>query len=117
MLKHLLLIDGAWRLLVRSETPPGSVHDQRIADTTPDPRPAGSQRRQDVGVQALTRDGVDIIQPPKKPRGQELTRAQRASHRKLARRRVRLEQVHSRVTRCRMRKETIRVWKAGFVLW
>jgi hypothetical protein len=42
-----------------------------------------------------------------------LTRAQKAANRKLARRRVRIEQVNSRVKRCRMLKETIRLWKTG----
>ena len=113
MLKNLLLINGALRILVLSETHPGSVHDKRIADTTPYPLPAGSQLLQDVGFQALTLDGVDIIQPTKKPRGQELTRAPRASNRKISRRRVRIEHVNSSVKRCRRLKETIRVWKAG----
>jgi hypothetical protein len=100
-------------LLCLRETCPGRVHDKRIAATAPYPLPAGSQRLQEVGFQACTLDGVDILQPTKKPRGQELTRAQKAKHRRLARRRVRIEPVNSRVKRCRMRKETIRVWKAG----
>jgi DDE superfamily endonuclease len=57
-------------------------------------------------------DGVEIIQPTKKPRGPELTRAQKARNRKIARRRVHIEQVNSNVKRCRMLKETIR-GKAG----
>jgi DDE superfamily endonuclease len=113
MLTKLLLGKRALRLLFLRETCPGSVHDKRSADTAPYPLPAGSQLRQDVGFQALTRDGVDIIQPTKTPRGQELTRAQKARHRRLARRRVRLEHVNSSVRRCRMLQETIRVWKAG----
>jgi len=100
-------------MLFLRETHPGHVHDQRLADTTPYPLPAGSQRLQDLGFQALTRDGVDIIQPTKKPRGQELTRAQNAGNRQIARRRVRIEPVTSRVQRCRRLKETIRWWKAG----
>jgi hypothetical protein len=113
MLKNLLLINQAWRILFLSETHPGRVHDKRIADTTPDPLATGSQLLQDAGFQAFTLDGVDILQPTKKPRGHELTRAQKARNRKLARRRVRIEHVNSRVKRCRMLKETIRRWKAG----
>jgi hypothetical protein len=111
--KNLLLIHRAVRMLFLSETHPGHVHDQRLADTTPYPLPAGSQLLQDLGLQALTLDGVDIVQPTKKPRGPELTRAQKAGNRKIARRRVRIEHVTSRVKRCRMLKETIRLWKAG----
>jgi hypothetical protein len=113
MLKNLLLINQAVRLLFLSETHPGRVHDQRIADTTPDPLPTGSQRLQESGFHAFTLGGVDILQPTKKPRGHELTRAQKARKRKLARRRVRIEHVNSRVKRCRMLKETIRMWNAG----
>jgi hypothetical protein len=89
------------------------VHDQRLADTTPSPLPTGSQLLQDVGFQAFTLDGVEILQPTKKPRGRAWTRVQNARNRKSARRRVRIEHVNSRVKRCRMRKETIRMWKAG----
>jgi hypothetical protein len=113
MLKNLLLVNRALRILFLSETPPGRVHDKRIADTTPSPWPVGSQLRQDLGFQAFTLDGMDIIQPTKKPRGHELTRTQKARNRKISRRRVRIEHVHSSVKRCRMLKETIRLWKAG----
>lgn len=113
MLKTLLLSNQALRLLCLSATHPARVHDKRIADTTPYPLPTGSQLLQDAGCQAFTLDGVDILPPTKKPRGHELTRAQKARNRKLARRRVRIEPVNSRVKRCRRLKETIRMWKAG----
>ena len=113
MLKNLLLINAALRIVFLSETAPGSVHDKRLADTTPYPLPAGSQLLQDVGFQAFTLEGVDILQPTKKPRGRELTPEQKADNRAMARRRVRIEHVNSSVKRCRMLKETIRMWKDG----
>ena len=113
MLKNLLLINTTLRILFLSETQPGSVHDKRMADTTPYPLPAGSQLLQDSGFQAFTLEGVDIIQPTKKPRGKELTPEQKADNREIARRRVRIEHVNSSVKRCRMLKETIRMWKDG----
>jgi hypothetical protein len=113
MLKNLLLVNSALRLLFLSETQPGSMHDKRLADSTPYPLPVGSQLRQDLGFQAFTLDGVTILQPTKTPRGRELTRVQKAGNRKLARRRVRIEHANSRGKRCRMLKETIRMWKAG----
>ena len=58
-------------------------------------------------------DGVEIIQPMKKPRGKELTSEQKAANREVSRRRVRIEHVNSSVKRCRMLKETIRLWKEG----
>jgi hypothetical protein len=113
MLKNLLLINAALRILFLSETHPGSVHDKRIADTTPYPLPTGSHLLQDTGFQAFTLAGVDILQPTKKPRGKELTSEQKAGNREVSRRRVRIEHVNSSVKRCRMLKETIRMWKEG----
>src|SRR5216684_850395 len=113
MIKNLLLINRAVRILFLRETHPGSVHDKRMADTTPYPLPAGSHLLQDLGFQAFTLEGVDILQPTKKPRGKELTPEQKEDNREISRRRVRIEQVNSSVKRCRMLKETIRMWKEG----
>jgi hypothetical protein len=74
MRKHILLINAAMRVLFLSGTHPGSRHDKRIADSTPYPLPAGSQLWQDSGFQAFTLDGVEGIQPVKKPLGKGLTR-------------------------------------------
>ena len=113
MVKNLLLINAALHILFLSETHPGSAHDKRIADTTPYPLPLGSHLLQDTGFQAFTLEGVDILQPTKKPRGKELTAEQKAGNRAVSRRRVRIEHVNSSVKRCRMLKETIRMWKDG----
>ena len=113
MLKNLLLITTAVRIVFLSETAHGSVHDKRLADMTPYPLPARSQLLQDLGFQGFTLAGVEILQPTKKPRGKELTATQKAVNRELARRRVRIEHVNSSVKRCRMLKETIRMWKDG----
>jgi hypothetical protein len=113
MLKNLLLINHAWRMLFLSETHPGRLHDKRIADTTPYPWLVGSQLLQDLGFQASMRKGVDIIQLTKTPRGYELARAQPARNRKLAQQRVGIAHVNSSVQRCRRLKETTRMWKTG----
>jgi hypothetical protein len=113
MLKNLLLVNAPVRMLFLRETHPGSVHDQRRADTTPYPLPAGSHLLQEKGLQAFTLEGVDILQPTKKPRGKALTPEQKEDNREVSRRRVRIEHVNSSVKRCRMLKETIRMWKEG----
>jgi hypothetical protein len=113
MRKNILRINAALRILFLCEMWPGSIPDKRIADITPYPLPAGSCLLQDVGFQACTLAGVEIMQPMKTPRGKALTRAPKAGNRKLARRRVCIEHVNSNVTRCRMLKETIRLWKTG----
>ena len=112
-LQNRLLIHAPLRMVFLRATHQGRVHDKRMADTTPYPLPAGSHLLQERGLQAFTLEGVAILQPTKKPRGKEWTPEQQEDNRALARRRVRIEQVNSRVKRCRMLKETIRMWKAG----
>jgi hypothetical protein len=68
---------------------------------------------QDLGFLAFTLDRVEIIMPTRKPRGRRLTRAQKAAHRCIARRRVRIEHVNSRVKRCRIVHDTCRLRAAG----
>jgi hypothetical protein len=111
--KHGRLINAIPAILFRSDTYAGRTHDQRIAEATPYPLPVGSRGLQDRGCLACTRDHVEIIRPTKKPRGRPLTRAQKAANRRMARRRVRLEHVHSSVKRCRIVHDTSRRRKAG----
>jgi hypothetical protein len=106
------LINAALTILLLSDTYGGRTHDKRIADATPYPLPAGSRLLQDLGFLAFTLDHVEIIMPTKKPRGRSLTRAQKAANRRIARRRVRIEHVNSRVKRCRIVQDTSRLRKA-----
>jgi DDE superfamily endonuclease len=111
--KHVLLINAALTILFLSDTYAGSTHDKRLADATPYPWPPGSRLLQDLGFLAFTLDRVELIMPPKKPRGRALTRAQKAANRHIARRRVRIAHVNSRVKRCRIVHDTSRLRKAG----
>ena len=90
-----------------------STHDERMAEATPSPLPAGSQWLQDPGFLALTLPQVAVIMPTKKPRGRALTRASNATNHRMARRRVRIEHVNSRVKRCRIVHDTSRLRKVG----
>ena len=112
-MKNLLLINAPLTILFLSETTEGRVHDKRMADATPYPLPAGSQLLQDLGFLAFTLPEVETLMPTKKPRGQELTPEQKAANQVLARRRVRIEHVNSRVKRCRIVKDTLRLVKKG----
>jgi hypothetical protein len=109
----VLLINAALTILFLSETYAGRTHDKRIAEATPYPLPAGSRLLQDLGFLAFTLDQVEIIMPTRKPRGRALTRRQRAANRRIARCRVRIEHVNSRVKRCRIVHDTCRLRKAG----
>lgn len=112
-MKNILLVNAALRILFLSDTYEGSAHDKRIADATPYPLPEGSELLQDLGFLAFTLDGVSSITPFKKPRGGTLTDEQKAFNQQLARRRVRIEHVNSSVKRCRIVKDTIRLFKEG----
>jgi hypothetical protein len=111
--KTVRLINAALILLFLSDTDAGSPHAKRMAEATPSPWPAGSQWLQDLGFLAFTLPQVEVLMPTKKPRGRALTRTQKAAHRRIARRRVRIAHVNSRVKRCRRVHETNRLRKAG----
>ncbi|MGH8063665.1 MAG: transposase family protein, partial [Candidatus Entotheonellia bacterium] len=66
-----------------------------------------------LGFLACTLDRVEIIMPPRTPRGRALTRAQKAANRRIARRRVRSAHVNSSVKRCHLVHDTCRRRKAG----
>jgi len=51
--------------------------------------------------------------PTKTPRGQELTEEQQWINQALHHRRRRIEHVNSRVKRCRIVKDRLRLWKQG----
>jgi len=51
--------------------------------------------------------------PTKKPHGGSLTDEQKAANQEIVRRRVRIEHVNSSVKRCRMVKDTIRLFRDG----
>jgi hypothetical protein len=111
--KNVLLINAALMILLLSETYAGRTHEKRMAEATPYPWPAGRRWLQDLGFLACTLDQVAMIMPTRKPRGRALTRAQKAANRRIARRRVRIEPVHSRVKRCRIVHDICRLRKAG----
>ena len=66
---------------------------------------------QDLGFLAFTLAGVTTLTPHKKPRGGNLTDEQKAENRQNSSRRVRIEHVNSSMKRCRIVKDTIRLFK------
>ena len=110
---NVLRIHAVRTMLFLRETDAGRTHDKRMADTTPSPLPVGSRWLPDLGCLACTLDPGEIIMPIQKPRGRGLTRAQTAKNRRIARRRVRIEHVNSRVKRCRLVHDPCRLRKAG----
>ena len=112
-MKNVLLVNAGLTILFLSDTYEGSAHDKRIADATLYPLPSGSQLLEDLGFLAFSLEGVSSITPFKKPRGGTLTDEQKAFNQQLARRRIRIEHVNSSVKRCRIVKDTIRLFREG----
>jgi hypothetical protein len=111
--KNVLLVNVPLTILFLSDTYGGRIHDLRIAEATPYPLPPRSRLLQDLGFLAFTLPQVAIFMPMKKPRGEELTRAQQRANQALNYRRLRIEHVNSSVKRCRIVKDRIRLWKEG----
>jgi hypothetical protein len=111
--KNVLRINAQFTSLFLRATYDGRAQDKRIAEAAPYPLPAGSRLLQGLGFLAFVLPQVEIVMPTNMPRGQELTPAQKADNQAIARRRVRIEHVHSRVNRYRVVKDTIRLRKDG----
>jgi hypothetical protein len=109
--KNVLLADESCRVPFLSDTYEGSTHDKPIADQTPYPLAEGSELLQDLGFVGFSLEGVQITQPHKKPRGKQLTDAQKADNQVISHRRVRIEHIICSIKRCRIIKDTIRLWK------
>jgi hypothetical protein len=68
---------------------------------------------QDLGFLAFTLSQVELLLPTKTPRSQELTLEEKLANQALHSRRLRTEHVHSRVKRCRIVKDRLRLRKQG----
>ena len=58
--------------------------------------------------------GINIIQPKKKPKGRDLTLEEKERNRLISSIRVRVEHVMSGIKRYRIVKDKLRNWKKGF---
>ena len=79
----------------------------------PHPLPDRSELVEDLGFLGHELPGVQHTRPIKKPKGRRLTAKQKALNRTVACRRIPIEHVISSVKRCRIVKDTIRLWKDG----
>jgi len=87
-----LLADVEERLVrYLSRTYAGSVHDKRICDEEASTFPPGCVLFKDIGFQGDEPDKIQTYQPKKKPRGQELTPADKAENTMISRIRIVVE--------------------------
>lgn len=112
--KNIVVIDASCKIRLLSHTCEGKKHDKKAADEAGYTFPDGSTLYQDTGFQGFTLAGVTILQPKKKPRGQELTIEEKDSNRLISRVRIRIEHAIGGVKRYRIVKDKIRNWKENF---
>jgi hypothetical protein len=112
--KNAVITSALCTILFVSATFSGRVHDKTIADTAYH-IPAGFILYQDSGYQGYAPQGVQIIQPQKKPRGKELTKEQKDRNREISVDRVRVEHAIGGVKRARIVKDECRLRKNNFV--
>lgn len=97
------------KIIYLSKTVEGKKHDKKVADEAAIKYPKGTVLQQDTGFQGYAPKGVIIKQPKKKPRGLELTTAEKAANRELSRVRVVIEHLISGAKRLRIVKEEMRL--------
>lgn len=113
-LKNNVLVNEHAKICLLTNTCEGKKHDKKISDEAEICLPAGSFLYQDTGFQGFALEEVTIMQPKKKPRGKELTAADKENNREISRIRVRVEHAICGIKRYRIVKDQLRNWKKGF---
>ena len=76
----------------------------------------GSTLHQDTGFQGFVLPDKNIIQPKKKPKGGELTDEEKEINRKIASKRIRVENAISGIKRYRIVKDQLKIGGKGLVI-
>jgi DDE superfamily endonuclease len=107
--KNTRIADVAERLgRYGSETSPGRIHDKRIGEGEEPGFPPGSGLFQAPRFQGYHPSGVTIYQPKKKPKGQELTPAEKGENQLLSSIRILVEHILAGIKRGRIVKDILR---------
>jgi DDE superfamily endonuclease len=97
-----------------SPTEPGKKHDKKMADEAVIAYPPGATLGKDTGFQGYEPSRVLTWQPKKKPKGQELSVADKRLNALLSSARIVVEHTLSGVKRCHIVKDVFRNTKVGF---
>ena len=100
--KNNVLVNAHGAIVLLTATCEGKKHDKKIADEAAFTLPEGSVLYQDTGFQGFALEGTTIFQPKKKPRGGELTAANKAQNREISSIRIRVEHAIDGVKRYRI---------------
>ena len=113
-IKNNILINAESKVVFLTPSCEGRIHDERIADIAGYSPPPGSVLYQDTGFQGFKCPGLKIIQPKKKPKGQDLTSEEKAKNREIPSIRIRVEHAIAGIKRFRIVKDKLRNFKKGF---
>jgi len=97
-----------------SPTEPGKIHDKKLADQEQYRFPADSKLWKDTGFQGYEPEGVTTYQPKKKPRGGELTAAEKQVNQTIAKERIGVEHSIGGVKVFHIVRDIYRNHKQGF---
>lgn len=111
---HLIVHPESRQVCYLSDTVPGKTHDKRVADEANLTFPPNCLLEQDTGFQGFAPERVLLLQPKKKPRGQDLTGAETFINRVIASARIIAENVIAGIKRCRIVKDVFRNTKDEF---
>lgn len=99
-----------------SQTYEGSVHDKKITDEEELEFPDDSTVFVDTGFKGLTvkGEGIEIIMPAKRQKGEELTVEQKHNNKLISKVRIKVEHAIGGGKRLRIVKDKVRAWKDEF---
>lgn len=97
-----------------SPTEGGKIHDKKLADQEQYRFPAGSKLWKDTGFQGYEPDDVITYQPKKKPKGGELTAAEKEENRAISKERIGVEHSIGGVKVFHIVRDVYRNHKQGF---
>lgn len=102
------------KVVYLSPTQPGKKHDKKVADEAAIAYPPQATLGKDTGFQGYEPPGVVTWQPKKKPKGRDLTVAERFLNAMLSSARIVVEHTLAGVKRCHIVKDVFRNTKPGF---
>ena len=112
--KNIVLINESTdKVIYLGPTEPGTKHDKKAADEAAISYPRNATLDQDTGFQGYAPAETLVRQPKKKPRGQELSWADKFLNQIISSVRIEVEHVLAGIKRCRIVKDVLRLTKEG----
>ena len=113
--KNLIIVGNSDReVKYLSDTVEGSKHDKKVIDESEVVFPEEIDLYQDTGFQGYAPEGVNIVQPKKKPKGKELSDKEKENNRLISGVRVVVEHVLSGIKRLHIVKIVFRNTKENY---